>query len=299
MEAFDLFLSMFPPSEDLQKPSDAVLEEFKGKLPEELLTIWRKYGFGNYGHGLLKIINPDVYSDTITLWLGEQQNCYPILMSGFGTLFIYRKLSEANDDICLLDIHHRKSGSFSIGFSDFFREVIPSENFAKQFLLVDLFQKASAEFGSLAGNEIFFFVPALVYGGSASIECVRKGDAITHQHLLFEMDSKPDDTWSEAYEANPHVFELEDGGLLVSFTLTETVDTIMPIAPETQYAIEGETISRWVIVFFSLSKDDNLGILEYHEALELLQPYIQETRGSNILVRGLSLEEMECILSKG
>lgn len=299
MEVFDLFLSMFPPSEDLQKPSDAVLEEFKGKLPEELLTIWRKYGFGNYGHGLLKIINSDVYSDTITLWLGEQKDCYPILMSGFGTLFIYRKLSEANDDICLLDIHHRKSGSFSIGFSDFFREIIPSENFAKQFLLVDLFQKASAEFGSLAGNEIFFFVPALVYGGSASIEHIRKGDAITHQHLLFEMDSKPDDTWSEAYEANPHVFELEDGGLLVSFTLTETVDTILPIAPETQYAIEGETISRWVIVFFSLSKDDNLGILEYHEALELLQPYIQETRGSNILVRGLSLEEMECILSKG
>ena len=299
MEVFDLFLSMFPPSEDLQKPSDAVLEEFKGKLPEELLTLWRKYGFGNYGNGLLKIINPDVYSNTITLWLGEQKDCYPILMSGFGTLFIYRKLSEASDDICLLDIHHRKSGSFSIGFSDFFREIIPSENFAKQFLLVDLFQKASAEFGSLAGNEIFFFVPALVYGGSASIEHIRKGDAITHQHLLFEMDSKPDDTWSEAYEANPHVFELEDGGLLVSFTLTETVDTILPIAPETQYAIEGETISRWVIVFFSLSKDDNLGILEYHEALELLQPYIQETRGSNILVRGLSLEEMECILSKG
>ena len=298
MEVFDLFLSMFPPSEDLQKPSDAVLEEFKGKLPEELLTLWRKYGFGNYGNGLLKIINPDVYSNTITLWLGEQKDCYPILMSGFGTLFIYRKLSEASDDICLLDIHHRKSGSFSIGFSDFFREIIPSENFAKQFLLVDLFQKASAEFGSLAGNEIFFFVPALVFGGSASIECVRKGDAITHQHLLFEMDSKPDDTWSEAYEANPHVFELEDGGLLVSFTLTETVDTILPIAPETQYAIEEETISQWVIAFFSLSKDENLGILEYHEALELLQPYIQETRGSNILVRGLSLEEMECILSK-
>ena len=148
-------------------------------------------------------------------------------------------------------------------------------------------------------SPVLMSFPALVYGGSASIEHIRKGDAITHQHLLFEMDSKPDDTWSEAYEANPHVFELEDGGLLVSFTLTETVDTILPIAPETQYAIEGETISRWVIVFFSLSKDDNLGILEYHEALELLQPYIQETRGSNILVRGLSLEEMECILSKG
>lgn len=110
--------------------------------------------------------------------------------------------------------------------------------------------------------------------------------------------TEPDDMWSQAYEANPHVFELDNGGLMVSFTFSETVDTILPVAPETLYEIEGETISLWALTFVSLTKEENLGFLEYHKALKQLQPYIVETRGDHILVRGLSLAEMEHILAK-
>ena len=119
-----------------------MLEQFQGIVPSELLNFWQEYGFGNYGGGLLKIINPTDYIDTLTLWLGEQKGCLPILMTGFGTLFIYRKLSDTADDICLLDIHYRRSGSFSTNFSDFFKHIIPTENFAEQFLRVALFQEA-------------------------------------------------------------------------------------------------------------------------------------------------------------
>lgn len=38
--------------------------------------------------------------------------------------------------------------------------------------------------------------------------------------------------------------------------------------------------------------------LEYHKALQRLQPYILETRGDYLLIRGLSLAEMQCVLSK-
>ncbi len=304
MNAFDLFVSKYPPGNDLRKPTIEMLEQFQGKLPAELLDFWQKYGFGNYGGGLLKIIDPTDYMDTLTLWLGEQEDCFPILMTGFGTLFIYRRLSETADDMCLLDIHYRRSGSFSAGFSDFFERILPAENFAEQFLRVDLFQEASAKHGGLAENEIFFFAPALAFGGAESIQYIEKGNAVVHQHLLFEMgadnsgDAEPDDMWSQAYEANPHVFELENGGLMVSFTLSETVDTILPAAPETLYEIEGETVSLWALTFISLTKEENLGFLEYHKALQRLQPCILETRGDYLLLRGLSLAEMECVLSE-
>ena len=304
MKVFDLFASQYPPDQDLRKPTSEMLEQFQGKLPTELLDFWQKYGFGNYGGGLLKMIDPTDYVDTLTLWLGEQEGCFPILMTGFGTLFIYRKLSETADDMCLLDIHYRRSGSFSTGFSDFFERILPAESFAEQFLRVDLFREASAKHGSLAENEIFFFAPALAFGGAESIQYIEKGNAVVHQHLLFEMgadnsgDAEPDDMWSQAYEANPHVFELENGGLMVSFTLSETVDTILPAAPETLYEIEGETISLWALTFFSLTKEENLGFLEYHQALQRLRPYILGTRGGYLLIRGLSLAEMECVLSE-
>lgn len=210
MNVFDLFASKYPPDRDLRKPTSEMLEQFQGKVPAELLDFWQEYGFGNYGGGLLKIINPADYVDTLTLWLGEQEGCLPILMTGFGTLFIYRKLSDTTDDMCLLDIHHRRSGSFSTSFSDFFEHIIPDDKFAEQFLQVGLFQEASAKFGGLAENEIFFFAPALAFGGDESIQYVEKGDAIVHQHLLFEMDvehpadTQPGDAWSQAYEPNPH-----------------------------------------------------------------------------------------------
>ena len=304
MKALDRFVNKYPPGNDLRKPTAETLAQFQGKLPADLLDFWQKYGFGNYGGGLLKIIDPRDYIDTLTLWLGEQKNCFPILMTGFGTLFIYRKLSETADDMCLLDIHYRRSGSFSTSFSDFFTRILPDENFAEQFLRVDLFQEASAKHGGLAENEIFFFAPALAFGGAESIQYIEKGNAVVHQHLLFEMgadnsgDAAPDDMWSQAYEANPHVFELENGGLMVSFTLSETVDTILPATPETLYEIEGETVSLWALTFVSLTKEENLGFLEYHEALQRLQPYILETRDDYLLIRGLSLAEMECVLSE-
>lgn len=169
---------------------------------------------------------------------------------------------------------------------------------------VDLFQEASAKHGGLAENEIFFFAPALAFGGAESIPYIEKGNAVVHQHLLFEMgadhsdDTESGDTWSQAYEANPHVFELENGGLMVSFPLSDTVDTILPVSPETLYEIEGEKVSLWALTFVRLTKEENLGFLEYHKALQRLQPYILETRGDYLLVRGLSLAEMESVLSE-
>ena len=303
MKGFDLFVSKYPPDYNLRKPTAKLLSQFQGKVPAELLDFWQEYGFGNYGGGLLKLVNPMDYTDTLTLWLGEQEGCLPILMTGFGTLFIYRRLSETADDMCLLDIHYRRSGSFSASFSDFFERILPSEQFAEQFLRTELFREASAKYGRLAEHEIFFFSPALALGGAESLPHVEKGDAVVHQHLLFELgadhsaDAEPGDAWSQAYEANPHAFELEDGGLMVSFTLSETVDTILPAEPETLYEIEGETISLWALTFFSLTKDEILGSLEYHRALQRLQPYILETRDGHRLLRGLSLEEMELVLS--
>ena len=304
MKPFDLFVSKYPPGNDLRKPTAEMLEQVQGKVPAELLDFWREYGFGNYGGGLLKMIYPMDYVDTLALWLGEQEGCLPILMTGFGTLFLYRRRSEAADDMCLLDVHYRRSGSFSAGFSDFFERILPSENFAGQFLRPELFQEASAKYGSLAEREIFFFSPALAFGGEESLPHIEKGDAVVHQHLLFELgmnysaDAEPEDAWSQAYKANPHAFELESGGLMVSFTLSETVDTILPAAPETLYEIEGEAISLWAVTFFSLTKEENLGFLEYRKALQRLQPYILETKDNYILIRGLSLAEMEHVLSE-
>ena len=288
MRPFDLFLAKYPPGGGLRKPAAETLDRFRDRLPAELLALWREHGFGNYGDGLIKIIDPADYADTLTLWLGEQPGCYPILMTGFGSLVICRRTPEGADDICLLDIHRRRSGSLGAGFSEFFEQILPSDAFAGRFR-------------SWARTAVAACLALAVLCGCA-VYFAGQGNALASQRLLFEAGAGPsaeaDAAWQRAYEANPQAFELEEGGLMAGFTLTETVDTILPVAPEAQYEIEGESISLWALTFFSLTRDEVLGTLEYHRALRRLQPYLTDAREGSLLIRGLTLEEMERVLTE-
>ena len=57
MKVFDLFVSKYPPGNDLRKPTAETLEQFQGKVPAELLNFWQEYGFGNYGGGVVVSVN--------------------------------------------------------------------------------------------------------------------------------------------------------------------------------------------------------------------------------------------------
>ena len=298
---WNAFLDRYPPGSGLRRAGPEQLERYRGILPEELLELWQRHGFGCYGGGLLQVIDPEEYAPALAAWLGEQPDCRPILMTGFGLLLIHRRLSPVEDDICLLDIPSRRSGSFSTGFSAFVRELLPSEGFAGAFLRRELFAHAAERLGPPAAGECFFFVPALALGGSESPDRVEKGGALTHQLLLAALgDSEEDgeDDWSRAYEAQPRLFQREDGALEAHFTLTETVDTILPAAPERLYEVEGEQIALWALTLFSLTRDAVLGTLEYHDALRRLQPFVTGRRGDAVLVRGLTREELSALLDR-
>lgn len=303
MEILNDFLQKFPPTGELRKPTVSVLNRFKGRLPAEWLKLWETYGFGNYGNGLLKVINPDDYTPNLYTWLGGENTArIPILVTGFGNIIYYRQLPDAKDDVCLLNIHRCSTQTCTYSFKEFMR-FITDDEVIESLLDKELFGQAVEKCGPLAENETFFFAPALAFGGDESLSYIQKGDGVTHQQLLFEMMNNSSDNeeeedgekdqWTEAYEANPHVFEREDGTLMVNFTLTDTVDTVLPQTPEKLYAVEGKEITLWVLIFFSYDDKKNLASLEYHTALQALQKYVVEERDDHVLLRGLNLEEMK------
>ncbi len=100
--------------------------------------------------------------------------------------------------------------------------------------------------------------------------------------------------WQEAYRANPLVYE-KDGRVVVGFALTETADSLFPLAAEKQWAIEGKTIDLWFISIVSITKEGVLGTMEYHEAMKRLKPYFLTEKDGWVLIRGLSLDEMDAL----
>lgn len=182
------FVKAYVPGKELGKPDETLLEFAKQMLPPEIVYLWTEYGFGDYGDGLIKVVDPRDYMDSLYSWLGSQDfHKIPIMVSAFGDIFYYRKLENDENDVSLLDIHYRRIDVCAYSYEEFFEKYISNTEIKEKVLRKNLFDQAVEKLGSLKYNEAFFFVPALVLGGGEDIKYVSKGDAYTHQHLLLEL----------------------------------------------------------------------------------------------------------------
>lgn len=101
----------------------------------------------------------------------------------------------------------------------------------------------------------------------------------------------------EAYKANPKAYEKTDGTMLVNFALTEDTDSLFPIVPEKQWALDGKIINEWTITMVSLTNPLGgiIGQMEYHEAIKRLEPFIIAKIDNWALIRAMSHEELESL----
>ena len=185
------FIKNFKPSKNLQKPDEETLSFYKKILPKEIIELWEEYGFGEYGNGLIKIVNPKDYMNSLYMWLGQiDYSKIPIMVTAFGDIFYYRKLEDDRNDISVLDIHYRKIIVCSYSYQEFFKKYIIDKKVIKNVLRDSLYKKAIKKLGKLNDKDIFFFVPALILGGKEDIKYIDKGNGIIQQQILFELGSK-------------------------------------------------------------------------------------------------------------
>ena len=187
-DLIDNFVKVYTPGTELTKPDETLLNFANQMLPPEIVYLWQEYGFGDYGNGLIKVVDPRDYMQSLYSWLGAQDfHKIPIMVSAFGDIFYYRKLDEEEDDVSMLNIHYRKTEGCAWSYELFFKSFITDPEIQENVLRKSLFDQAVATLGTLKHNEAFFFVPALVLGGGEDIKYVKKGDASTHQLVLLQI----------------------------------------------------------------------------------------------------------------
>lgn len=101
--------------------------------------------------------------------------------------------------------------------------------------------------------------------------------------------------WSNAYTATPKFYGKPDGSPFGAIALTEGTETILPKNPQAQYAVDGKKVSDWKMVLISTTKEGIVGDIDYFTALKKVEKYILDTNKDAILIRGLSLEELDSI----
>ena len=96
----------------------------------------------------------------------------------------------------------------------------------------------------------------------------------------------------DAYRANPQVYQKE-GALMGSCTLTESVDTLPPLHPEAQWAVDGRPIEDWILSLVSVTEKRVLGHLAYQAAMERLAPFSLAASEGWVLIRAMTHAELE------
>ena len=182
------FKAIFKVQENAIQVSESTIEEYRGKVPQLLIDLWKSGGFGNYNNGLIEIIDPKDFEPVLWTWLGrEVENYVPFAISGFGEFFYYRKLTETDEDVCMIDIQYRKIETITWGLESFFEDFLTDEEDRKEWLREDLFNQAITNQGNLACNEIFTFTPILAMGGAEEVQYLKKGNAQAYQDIVFQM----------------------------------------------------------------------------------------------------------------
>lgn len=184
------FKEHYQPSAGNTIASEELIKEYQEKVPGLLLEIWTTTGFGKYNNGLIEIINPREYEANLCTWLGtEKANYTPIAITAFGELFYYRKLSETEEDVCILDIQYRKVETLVWSLESFFEDFLTLEEDKKLWLREELFQEAFSTFEDLKNGEVYTFAPILAFGGGENLMSLNVGDARVYQDLVFQMTS--------------------------------------------------------------------------------------------------------------
>jgi hypothetical protein len=174
----------FRKDEDASPVLESIIKEYEAKVPEYLINLWKLNGFGKYHSGLVTLVNPKDFEPSLWTWLGREfENYVPFAISGFGELFYYRKLTETDEDVCMIDIQYRKIETVVWNLESFFKDFLTNEEDREEWLRESLFKKAIAEQGDLEKNEVFTFTPVLAMGGAMETKYLKRGNAQVYQDI--------------------------------------------------------------------------------------------------------------------
>lgn len=162
-----------------------IISLYKNKIPNNLLDIWRAYGFGSFMGNYIKIINPNDYKKILDDSYFRCNESIPIMITGFGDIITW----EENR---YLGIVKYRKGTFDIieaGFEYFLNDLMDAE-FVEDILDNSQYDKAVTNYGILRFDECFGYVPLLGLGGGEQIENIKKMRIREHIEIITQMVGK-------------------------------------------------------------------------------------------------------------
>lgn len=164
-----------------------IIEEYRGRVPEELIELWEKYGYGTFGQGFLRVIDPKLYEAEVGDCIGKTQGdgiAIPIMVTGLGDLITWEPSSGV---VGILFREGRTVGLNTTLDNFLFMVDLDGPEELSDNLHWDIFPEAVAVHGELPYDESFIFVPLLSMGGQAKVENLHKRNTIAAIQVAVDL----------------------------------------------------------------------------------------------------------------
>jgi hypothetical protein len=192
-KVFARFLEKFGSPVDRQEVPKSSIERYREKLPNQLLEYWAEHGWCGYGDGIFWIVNPQEYEGVVASWIEdtklEKRDTYHLIArSAFGDLYLWGEKTGFSLKItsiisrCVIHNFEPTPEQMDRKLQDFLLSTdVDSNDYG------DLFKPAKKKLGPLRPDEMYGFVPALMFGGPDTLDHLEKVKAVEHLILLSQI----------------------------------------------------------------------------------------------------------------
>ena len=166
-------------------PSEKVLALYKDKISAEFAEFMKEEGFCTYADGLFTSVDPFEYKVVMEEYGINTDMAIPLIKNAFGDI-IY------SDGYALMILHVSYNEKYSFGAADpdgvkyFYVIRLAASDFHTKFFKKSLFNKAMKEYGALAPDESYGFVPAIPLGGAEKLEQIEKVKTLEYLSILAQ-----------------------------------------------------------------------------------------------------------------
>lgn len=166
-------------------PAD-VIEAYRSRVPEEIVELWERYGYGTFGEGFIRVIDPRAYEDGVGDCIGrvvDSTEAVPVMVTGLADLITW----EPGSGLILIRYRDERTAGLGAKVSTFTK--ILAAGGAKQLERKfdwGMFPKAVAAHGAPAFDESFVYVPLLSLGGQQAVERLQPRKTIEAIRMMVE-----------------------------------------------------------------------------------------------------------------
>ena len=164
------------------KADENIIRKYSESIPALLMEIWKKYGFGTFFGGYLKVINPDDYMDLLKESYFRGDVSIPILATAFGDIITW----EEGQYIRIVRYRYNNF-ELMIGRFDLFLKLLDDKGFLRRFFKLDDYARATEKYGDLAYDECFGYVPLLALGGKEDVGHLKKVKMREHIAVIAQL----------------------------------------------------------------------------------------------------------------